>query len=880
MIRKTAIGISIFAIMTGMAFVQIGYGWWGVNATVYKTPWMIYPDDSHKMNILIETDLGVDDDHKHIYIDLNPDSACDGDHGSDCGFSYYKMVKDNSADTRLWTFECTGLTPVTDYSFKVCVRDWDDTPWDSYSGSFQTAPDGVTSHLGFYAYGDTRGESKTNDVSSAIKKDYDNRKGAFVIHTGDVVFRGGHECHWDNQQVVCPWDEFWDYDGVSTMLAHIPMFTTIGNHDFEPDSGDPDNAHFYYQYFKYPMYGDRPSGSSDLGNFYYSFGWGPADFFSLTTYPMSGYCDYSYPVVEGTAQYNWFADSLEKLQGDGRWKIVFFHGPPYDAGGSTGCSQEQVRQYLQPLFEKYGVDLVLAGHEHYYARKFVPPASDPHTLLHMVLGGGGATLEGLNSPNDVDVSALKYHYAYFHIQGDQMTIEAIDLGGNKIDTIVLDKSPKADFGVWNTQVGVPPVNVYFKNLSTGHASSYLWDFGDGGTSTEKEPTHSYTKLGTYTVSLTTSSPFNTNTNTKTDFVLVSTMDAEFTADKTEGPVGLVVDFTPSCWDCQYNYWDIGFGGSTAPPGDIYAYYGKNGIFDVIHTVGNDSGDRVTVKKEGYIKIQPYAEFSAVTNEMTVQFDNKSGGENLTYLWDFGDGSGSTKPSPSHTYSSVGTFTVKLTVTDDKGITHSSTLDVKASFNAGFTAAPTEGPAPLVVQVTPSSSSDYPIDTWDMGDGNIYNNQPGGPFTHTYAKNGKFAVTHTVGDSAGSTTTISKYEYIKVAPYAEFDYAVRPICGYSPSGCIPGLSRDCTWKCTFLVSFTNKSDGSNLTYHWDFGDGTSSTDPSPDHIYDELGEKVVLTVSNGTAIDSMTKYIDSTEGLPLPDGSWACLVKARLGLPCR
>jgi PKD repeat protein len=514
-IQKISIGLLILGLIVGMSFMPASADWkdevidklegpspGDLFAISYKTPWIIYPNDSHAMNICFETDTGVDEDHKHIYIDLNPDSKCDGDHGSDCDFSYKPMVIDLDKDRRLWTFYCRGLQPDEDYSFKICYRDHLTDWWSSKTGHFHTAPHVVTSKLRFYAFGDTRGEAKTDDVASSIKEDHHRRGGKFVIHTGDIVFRGGRVCHWDGLNIVDPWsDGFWGYQGAIDMLRSMPIFTTIGNHDFDTDDFDKHsdgiNDHYYYRYFKYPMY----PAVSDLDDFYYSFGWGPAKFFSLTNYPMDHLCSGSHPVKPGTDQYNWLVEQLENLEGKGLWKIVFMHGPAY----ACNCRVPEVRDYLVPLFEQYGVDLVLSGHAHYYSRKTV------NGITYLVLGGGGAELEDLDYKKCVedkraDFAAKKYHYAYFDIDHDYMQIEARTDNGTIFDKIVLDRTPKADFDVKNGG----SLEVKFTDKTAGYVNSWEWDFNNDGIvdSTLQNPTHNYTASKSYDVTLMATSSFN------------------------------------------------------------------------------------------------------------------------------------------------------------------------------------------------------------------------------------------------------------------------------------------------------------------------------------------------------------------------------------
>ena len=86
------------------------------------------------------------------------------------------------------------------------------------------------------------------------------------------------------------------------------------------------------------------------------------------------------------------------------------------------------------------------------------------------------------------------------------------------------------------------------------------------------------------------------------------------------------------------------------------------------------------------------------NGLTVQFTNNSSGSGLTYLWDFGDGSGKTSSHPSHTYQAPGQYSVTLTVTDSLGRTDMRTKQVTVN---NPTPPPTQKPTPTPTDVPPT-----------------------------------------------------------------------------------------------------------------------------------------------------------------------------------
>jgi Calcineurin-like phosphoesterase len=133
--------------------------------------------------------------------------------------------------------------------------------------------------------------------------------------------------------------------------AGVKFYATLGNHD--------DPAQRYYKPFN--MDGKR----------YYSFRKGDAEFFALDSTYMS------------PAQVDWLKEALSKS--DAKWKIPFFHHPLYSSGGKHG-SEVDLRELVEPLFIEHGVDVVFAGHEHFYERL------KPQKGIYYFTEGGSAKL--------------------------------------------------------------------------------------------------------------------------------------------------------------------------------------------------------------------------------------------------------------------------------------------------------------------------------------------------------------------------------------------------------------------------------------------------------------------------------------------------------
>ena len=241
------------------------------------------------------------------------------------------------------------------------------------------------------------------------------------------------------------------------------------------------------------------------------------------------------------------------------------------------------------------------------------------------------------------------------------------------------------------------------------------------------------------------------------------------------------------------------------------------------------------------KNPPTAAFSASSVSgnapLSVTFnDNSDAGSKdiFQWHWDFGDGNTSSRQSPSHEYTTPGQYTVSLTVTSDHGVdtlTQSQLINVLAVPPvAAFSQDVTEGDAPLTVTFTDSSTKgtgDINLWQWDFGDGNI--STESSP-SHTYTTPGSYTVTLTVADeySSDAVTGAQQIMVYAVPPEAAMDASVT-------SGDMP-----------LTVNFSDTSTAGTGTvseWFWDFGDGTTSTEQHPTHIYTEAGSYTVsLTVT--------------------------------------
>ncbi len=236
--------------------------------------------------------------------------------------------------------------------------------------------------------------------------------------------------------------------------------------------------------------------------------------------------------------------------------------------------------------------------------------------------------------------------------------------------------PVAAFSMSPTS-GKAPLNVAFTDKSTD-ATSWAWSFGDGSTSTEKNPKHTYSEAGNYNVVLTVNN--EKGSNSKTQEVTVQSEPvpekvdpvANFSADATSGPAPLSVQFTDLSQNANEWSWDFGDGATSTEQNPDYTYFSA-GNYTVVLTVNNENGSSsktLNINVEGepdQEETLPVADFDADTTSgyapLYVQFTDLSENAN-EWHWDFGDGNTSTEQDPLHIYFSAGNYDVNLTVVNE------------------------------------------------------------------------------------------------------------------------------------------------------------------------------------------------------------------------
>lgn len=326
--------------------------------------------------------------------------------------------------------------------------------------------------------------------------------------------------------------------------------------------------------------------------------------------------------------------------------------------------------------------------------------------------------------------------------------------------------PVASFTA-NPILGNAPLTVTFTDTSTNTPTSWLWSFGDGSTSTVENPVHVYTTAGTFTVSLTATNAAGSDTASKTEYVSVTTPGkapvADFRASATSGFSPMTDTFTDTSTNSPTSWlWNFGDGTTSTVENPTHVYIAP-GTYTVSLTATNAFGSD-TNTKTAYVTVTsqqgsaPIASFTSnVTSgpePLTVVFTDTSTNTPTSWAWNFGDGNTSTAQNPTHVYTTVGSYTVTLLVSNSFGsntVTRNGYITVSNSVSnkpvSEFTASPTVGFRPLIVHFKDTSTGSPTSWEWNFGDRTFnFSQNP----THVYMAPSRYNVTLTVRNASGSS----------------------------------------------------------------------------------------------------------------------------------
>jgi PKD repeat protein len=403
-----------------------------------------------------------------------------------------------------------------------------------------------------------------------------------------------------------------------------------------------------------------------------------------------------------------------------------------------------------------------------------------------------------------------------------------------------------------------PSTVGFTNTSTGNPVGHKWDFGDGFTSSNANPTHPYTSPGIYTVRYIVFYPNNVSDTAVQSVEVLNLPSFSFTKLNDSVCPGGSVSFTSSVSypvgsNAIRSYsWDFGDGGFGSSANPVYQYINTPNQPVLYHvslivTDTNGCSQKVTQSDYIYVKAKPMPEFSVDKQYFCisdtpgiVHFTNQTSvTTNNTYSWIFSDGGSSTLENPVYSFSKAGSYAVSLSATSPEGCSNIISkpnlieiLNLKVQKTISDTIL-CSVPNDVTFTGLNGASVNY---TWSFGDGesgeairNI--------ITHTYKTSGTYLATVIANYRNGTcfaydTVTIHVYDSIN----ARMLIMDSLMCDYEYDSSV--LFKN-------ISPYPSADDFGFGSTVWLFGDSTTATGDPVSHVYNNDTDRYSVTMQTIT-----------------------------------
>ncbi len=408
-------------------------------------------------------------------------------------------------------------------------------------------------------------------------------------------------------------------------------------------------------------------------------------------------------------------------------------------------------------------------------------------------------------------------------------------------TITVSPIPTVDFNSDNVCVNSESGFTNLSSISNGEIVSYNWNFGNGNSSSIQDPVFTYTENGIYNVTLAAESNNECVSSITKQVEIYPKPNVKFT--KTDVCLGNNAVFTNgsviSSGTLSYD-WDFGDGNSTATA-DTEHNYSTDGTFNVTLTATSNHTCESFLTKELDIYPLPETDFSFenVCLGNSVNFENRSviSEGNLTYLWNFSDGSESTLLNPEHNFTSSGDYTVRLVSTSQNNCTDTS--DIVVSVFTQPTADFSFDDDCMYNSIMFEDESNIDSGTLnyycDFGDGQTSDEIIG---SHRYSTPGTYQVYYKISSDNSCESSVSKTVNVFAVPTANFT-----------------AENECDDNEVKFNNVSTISSGS-VEYEWDFNDSGISDLNNPNHLFpsDGIYNVRLIAVSNNNCSDTVFSSI--------------------------
>lgn len=462
---------------------------------------------------------------------------------------------------------------------------------------------------------------------------------------------------------------------------------------------------------------------------------------------------------------------------------------------------------------------------------------------------------GDGSPKVMTEEPITHRYTAGGIYQVSLTVQDINGCQRTLSKSVRVFQPRADFEIVS-QTGCMPLGVKFEHTGVSDTliSEYLWDFGDGNTSDESHPKHTYTEFGIYTVSLQVVDRIGCSAVLSRDSTVASFQPvSNFSAQGTQICKGDETQFTAiSAPDIVGWEWDFGdgMGSDDKNPTHVYA---DSGRYDVSLRVTDVRGCSDIRERPRFVAVQNYpsAAFTAAQQDFVcypAEVDLHSSEDRQfvsEWFWNFGDGQVSVLPNPFHTYTQPGSYDVSLTLSSSFGCesSHTESDFIEVDGPTAEICAPDTACRYAPVLFTFENASGVYDWEWVFNDGSA---ELSDSATHTFGTFGpQINYLQLRADENGTCDKI----IIDTLYIRYFEATIETEDGFS--ACMP-----------YRAEFQNLGE-SVVQAQWDFGTGNGSTDLMPEHLYSEAGSYNPQVIAEDTYGCLDTAYAEITVW-PLPE----------------
>ncbi|MCW5907638.1 MAG: PKD domain-containing protein [Chitinophagales bacterium] len=406
-----------------------------------------------------------------------------------------------------------------------------------------------------------------------------------------------------------------------------------------------------------------------------------------------------------------------------------------------------------------------------------------------------------------------------------------------LDVVVRDDSIVADFTP-NLLINCDSNKVTLSAVNYG-STQYHWNMGDGTVYTSNPVTHYYQSTGSKTITLIVSdtSKCNLADTFSAPVFIPHKVSASFSPNNSSGCIPLTINFsTTQVATASYN-WSFG-DGNVASQNPVSHTYTTAGVYTVRLIVTDTSSCNkidtafttiTVIDSSADADFQFIRTFFGCDSVLVTVWSTYQGED--SQLWDFGDGTQATTDTASHMYNVAGTYTITHYIADADMICKPlDTAQIVISLeplHISIAIPDTGGCLPFTANFTGNSallSTDY---TWIFGDGN---SATGKNVSHTYQSTGTFDVMLIASDTnacVGADTTFAQITVINDSVTAAFQLNLLNACDSN-----------------LVIDLVNQSVNA-LTYLWDFGDGTTSTQFNESHTYTIPGSYTVTLIVTDT-----------------------------------